>query len=315
MTNISDMKRIGIIIGILTFSCISIKGQEFNTQGVGSQAHQPSVMVVPYINEELDNDAEKLRNYIDANPLLKVSLNKVKEAFDLKGFPTKDFIGALRVLKNRKLVSASKSTSTSIAKSVIRNSKAEIIVYVTPMVLKNGDFNEVRFTLDAQEAMIGQSFANSDFSSGSFRTNDTVMLADRALATINNTFFYQLEDEFKQMVEQGRDVSILVEFAEGCEVGPFTRLGTERKTLTRALLDWGRANAYHKSCGDPESADGIIEMKMKVPVYLDDTGEPYQISLTTDALLTFFEKLLGDQAVVEIAMAQGQNIHFVITNP
>ena len=60
--------------------------------------------------------------------------------------------------------------------------------------------------------------------------------------------------------------------------------------------------------------DGI-EMTMKVPVYLDDTGEPYQISLTTDALLTFFDQLLGEQAIAEVAMAQGQNIHFVITNP
>lgn len=309
------MGKLGVVIAVFILSNLGLKAQEFNTQGVGNQAHQPSVMVVPYINEELDNDADKLRSYIDANPLLKISLNKVKEAFDLKGFPTKDFVGALRVNRNRRLVSASKGASSSVAKSVIRDSKAEIIVYVTPIVIKNNGMNEVRFTLDAQEAMIGQSFANSDFSSGSFRTNDTIMLAERALATISSSFFYQIEDGFNQMVEEGRDVSILVEFAEGCEVGPYTRFGTERKTLSRALLDWGRANAYHKSCGDPQSADGIIEMTMKVPVYLDDTGEPYQISLTTDALLTFFDQLLGSEAEAEVVTAQGQNIHFIITNP
>lgn len=309
------MKKIYVMIAACAFACVSAKAQEFNTQGMGTQAHQPSVMVVPYINEELDNDADKLRAYIDSNPLMKIGLSKVKEAFDLKGFPTRDFVGALRVNRNRRLVSASKGTSSSVAKSIIRNSKAEIIVYLTPIVTRNNDLSEVRFTLDAQEAMIGQSFANTDLSSGSYRTNDTIMLADRALETLNTTFFYQIEDGFNQMVEEGRDVSILVEFAEGCEVGPYTRLGAERKTLSRALLDWGRSHAYHQSCGDPQSADGIIEMTMKVPVYLDDTGEPYQISLTTDALLTFFDQLLGEQAIAEVAMAQGQNIHFVITNP
>lgn len=309
------MKKLYIAMMAFMLSSLGMKAQEFNTQGTGNQAHQPSVMVVPYINEELDNDADKLRSYIDGNPLLKMSLNRVKEAFDLKGFPTKDFVGALRVNRNRRLVSASKGASSSVAKSVVRDSKAEIIVYLTPIVSKNNGLNEVHFTLDAQEAMIGNSFANSNLSSGSFRTNDTIMLAERALATISSSFFYQIEDGFNQMVEEGRDVSIFVEFAEGCEVGPYTRLGAERKTLSRALLDWGRANAYHKSCGDPQSADGIIEMTMKVPVYLDDTGEPYQISLTTDALLTFFDQLLGEQARADVAVAQGQNIHFIITNP
>jgi len=295
-------------------SVISVKGQEFDTQGVGNQAKQPSVMVVPQVDPELENDADKLRAYIEQNPLVSICLSKVKETFNLKGFPTKDFIGALRVNKNRRLLSASKSTSSSVAKSLIRDSKAEIIVYVRPEVT-GSDLKEVHITMSAQEAMTGTSFADATFSSGSFRTNDSIMLANRALATIATNFFYQIEDGFNQMVEEGRDVSILIEFAEGCEVGPFTRLGEQRKTLSRALLDWGRANAYHKSCGDPQSADGIIEMTMKVPVYLDDTGEPYQISLTTDALLTFFDQLLGEQAIAEVAAAQGQNIHFIITNP
>ena len=295
-------------------SVISVKGQEFDTQGVGNQAKQPSVMVVPQVDPELENDADKLRAYIEQNPLVSICLSKVKETFNLKGFPTKDFIGALRVNKNRRLLSASKSTSSSVAKSLIRDSKAEIIVYVRPKVTGN-DLKEVHITMSAQEAMTGTSFADATFSSGSFRTNDSIMLANRALAAIATNFFYQIEDGFNQMVEEGRDVSILIEFAEGCEVGPFTRLGEQRKTLSRALLDWGRANAYHKSCGDPQSADGIIEMTMKVPVYLDDTGEPYQISLTTDALLTFFDQLLGEQAIAEVAAAQGQNIHFIITNP
>lgn len=308
------MNKISIVFMAFVLVSIALKGQEFNTQGVGNQAKQPSVMVVPLVSEELENDADKLRAYIDSNPLVKISLSKIKETFDLKGFPTKDFIGALRVNKNRRLLSASKSTSFSVAKALIRDSKAEIIVYVDPDVVGT-DLKEVHFILSAQEAMTGTSFADATLSSGSFRTNDTIMLANRALATIGTNFFYQIEDGFNQMVEEGRDVSILIEFAEGCEVGPFTRLGAERKTLSRALLDWGRANAYHKSCGDPHSADGIIEMTMKVPVYLDDTGEPYQISLTTDALLTFFDQLLGEQAIAEVAAAQGQNIHFVITNP
>lgn len=308
------MNKFSVMIIAFVLSAISVKGQEFDTQGVGSQAKQPSVMVVPLVGPELENDAEKLRAYIEQNPLVGICLSKVKETFNLKGFPTKDFIGALRVNKNRRLLSASKSTSTSIAKSLIRDSKAEIIVYVDHEVIGT-DMKEVLITMSAQEAMTGTSFADATLSSGSYRTNDTIMLANRALATVGTNFFYQIEDGFNQMVEEGRDVSILIEFAEGCEVGPFTRLGSERKTLSRALLDWGRANAYHKSCGDPQSADGIIEMTMKVPVYLDDTGEPYQISLTTDALLTFFDQLLGEQAIAEVAAAQGQNIHFIITNP
>lgn len=288
--------------------------QEFNTRGTENQASQPTVMVVPYLNAELDNDGEKLRTYIDTNPMIKLCINKVEEAFGLKGYPTTSFSGQLRITQNRRLVSASKSATSSIAKKVVQGSKADICVYMTPMVINNSDgTTEVRLTLEAQEAKIGQNFANADFRSGPFRTNDTIRLAEKALATVSNNFFYQIEDGFNRMLEEGRDVSILIEFAEGCEVGPYTRVGANNKTFDREMMDWVRATAY-KGAGDSQSADGVIEVTMKIPVYEVGTNIPFQLGLVTSMLNDHLAKLLGDLAIAEPIINQGQNIQFIIKN-
>lgn len=306
------MKKYTILIFGLLIMSIRITAQEFNTRGTGNQAQSPSVMVVPYINSELDNDAVKLRTYIDENPMIKLCMNKVQEAFSLKGYPTKDFVGLLRRNQNRRLLSTAKSASSSVAKSIVTQSKAAICVYMTPMITHNEDGTmEVRLTLEAQEAALGQNFANADFSSGRFRTTDSLRLAERALATISNNFFYQLEDGFNRMLSEGRDVSVLIEFAEGAEVGPYTKVGTNGKTLDREMMDWVRATAYNGS-GDSQSGDGIIEMALKVPVYEVGTDIPFQIGLLGDMLLNHLTTLIGDLGTVELAINQGQNIQFII---
>lgn len=297
---------------MLAFTMTPACAQEFNTRGTENQASQPSVMVVPYINAELDGDADKLRTYMDTNPMIKVCISKVKEAFSAKGYPTRDLLGQLRKNQNRKLISASKSATSSAAKSAVLAAKADICVYLTPLVIKNANGSmEVRITLDAQEAQTGQSFANADFNSGSYQSTDTITMAETALAIINTKFFYQVEDGFNQMLEEGRDVSILIEFAEECEVGPYTKVGTAGKTFDREMMDWTRKTAY-KGSGNSESADGMVEISMKIPVYEVGTDVPFQLGLVSDMLREHLEKLLGDLAGVEPVVSQGQNIQFII---
>lgn len=302
------MKKYFLIVAWILV-VIPAVAQDFNTNGAQSQAKQPTVMVVPYINAELDKYPEKLRTYIDTNPMITLCINKIEGAFRSKGYPTNSFSGQLRKLQGQAIISASKSASFSYAKAAVTGGKAEICVYIRPQVISNGDTREVRLFVQADA--FGENFASVDFRSGPFRTNDSIALAEKALATISHTFFYQMEDSYNDMLTKGRSVSILIEFTKECEVGPYTEVGTEGKTLDEEMGAWAY-NMALGNVGSAQSGDGVITLSMKSPVYEKDTHRAVPVEYFGRKLFPHLKKLIGNLATVEQTINQGQNVQFII---
>ena len=275
-----------------------------------AQAVQPTVMVMPEVNSEVSKNPEQLRAYLEANPLLELSVSRVKEMFTTRNFPVKDFAKSLSLMKTNAIVSAAKGADNNVLKSIAESSQADICIYVKPRVINHGSMSEVVLVLDAQEAKLGDSFANASFSSDKFQTTDSVKLANRALDAISNNFFYQIEDGFAQMVKEGRKMSFRIEFEQGCEIDAYTEVGENGIDLTGELDEY----AAKKSGKVTTSSDKLIEMFIRVPVY-DEDGSAYPIGRERSRLQSQLNKWLRPLGYKgKTVLSRDQAIHFMISN-
>lgn len=288
------MKKIIFICSALLLASFSYAQEVSSTTNVPiekktltGKAAQPKVIVVPFTKE-----GEKVREIIENNPMISLGISKVKEAFSLRGFPTRDFITMLKASKVNQMISESKGAQTDLIKSIVRNSKADISVSVRMNVGRfEGGKTEVNVILEADETVTGASLANASFSSDTFITQDTVKLANRALKRISDNFFFQLQSSFADMLENGRELKIILELGENAELTAYTRVGTEGDDLEAALHGWMMDNSY-KGTYDIVSSDKYIEINMKVPIY-EENGRPYSIGRMRVRLLRYLRKLVA----------------------
>ena len=171
-----------ICLVVMAMLAAGAMAQGYETRGSGHQAKLPNIMVVPYINEQMDSSPADLRTFIDNNPMLQLALSKVKESFSLNGYPTVDFIGLLRSQKNNSMAQAYRGATSNPIIKMMQSSKADIFVYITPRIIKNGATSQAIVMLDAQDAYTRESFANANFSSDQFETSDSVRLVNMALS-------------------------------------------------------------------------------------------------------------------------------------
>jgi len=304
------MKKIVFLVWLLTITPFMMAQQidSVSTRGVGSQASQPKVMVVPYAKEGQD-----IRELIESNPMMSLSLSKVKEAFSQRGFPTRDFVTMLKAVKTNEVISEAVSAQSDVLKSIVRNSKVDISVSVTAEVNKfEGGLSEVMILLAANETATGASLANASYGSDEFATTDSVKLADRALDKISDNFFYQLQSSFADMVENGRELKVLIELGPNCEIDAYTPIGTEGDDFETALHSWMGNNSY-KGTYDIVSSDKYIEISMRVPVYDPVSGNPFSIGKMRAKIQRYLHTLVQPLGHgVRTVRNAGQVINFII---
>lgn len=252
-------------------SCVAGVAKTQNTRGTENAVKQPNIIVVPFTKE-----GDDIRKIIEDNAMMSLALSKVKEAFNDRGFITRDFITLLRSLKTNDVLTHG---SQSDAKSkIVQNSKADIEVSTKIFVMNHADgSSEVSLELQAAEVNTGASLSNVSYLSGKYITSDTIRLANRALSMIKDDFFDKLQNAFDQIVEDGREMAIQIVLGENCELDVYSIVGTNGNDLEMELSDWLDANAY-KGVYSVNSSDKVLDISMQVPLYDQTTGQPYNIS-------------------------------------
>lgn len=306
------MKRIfAIVCAVVAFG--TTFAQQFNTSGTGSQAARPTVMVIPDLGSSAT--AEVLEAASQDNPVVSMGIAKVKEIFTSREFPIRDYVQTIRNLRNEGMLAKEQMAGNNLAKMLVENSSADVVIYLKPIVQNHPDGTlEVSITLDAQESKVGQSFAVKSYTSPKFKTTDVVALTNRVLLEISNKFFDEFQAGFDQMVEEGRLLRVKIDFAQGCDIDAYTEVGTNGNDLETELRDWISANAYNQN-GDLKSSDQYINMEFRVPVYDASTGRPFQIGRMRSILLKSLQGLLQPVGVkAKTLKSDGQIINFLITN-
>ena len=294
----------------LVFACmLALPGysQESATRGTANNVRQPNVIVVPYAKEGQD-----VRQLIENNPLVSRAVSKVKEEFGNRGFTTKDFVTLLKASKRNDIISATTGAKSDPVKDVVLESKADISVEAKIFVNKHANgSSEVSLELQAAEAISGESFANASYTSDKFITQDSLKLAERALGKVNDDFFTQLQNGFNEMMEKGRNLNVRIELGPNSGIDPYTEMKTGNDLETE-LQDWLSNNSYGGNY-DINSSDMVIDISMKVPIYDQVSGKPYNVTKVRGPLISFLKGLLtSEEHEPKTKASSGQQIWIVI---
>lgn len=295
---------------IVLFACITALtgyAQDSATRGTANNLRQPNVIVVPYTKADQD-----VRDMLESNPVVSRAVSKVKEEFGNRGFATKDFVTLLKAGKRNDIMSATTGAKSDPVKDIILESKADISVEVKIFVNKHENgASEVSLELQAAEAVSGESFANASYTSDKFITQDSLKLAERALAKINDDFFTQLQNGFNDIMEKGRNLNIRIELGANTEIDPYTQLSTGNDLETE-LHTWMSENAFGGNY-EINSTDLVIDVSMKVPLYDQVTDKPYNIGKIRGPLTTYLNNLIASTGhSVKTKSSSGQQIWLVI---
>ncbi len=313
-TDANFTRSISTAIICLAVWCLGLQtaAAQYDTRGSGYQAKLPNIMVVPYINEQTDVSPSDLRAHIDASPMLQLALSKVKESFSLNGYPTVDFIGLLRSQRNTDMAQAYRGATTNPIIKMMQSSKADIFVYVTPRIIRDGSTSQAIVMLDAQDAYTRESFANANFTSDSFMTSDTVRLVSMALDNISRNFFGQIEERFADLVASGRTIVAHLYVKEGCEMSFYDSFGETGDDLGTLLNYYLAENAYHGTGEVNSIEDYYIDMSFKIPIYEESSGRPIPKTYAMSMLRKFLRGVLPAEYKIGKTDTNGAQIDIYI---
>ena len=250
------------------------------------QTVQPSIMVMPFTKEGQD-----IRTVLEDDFNKRIAITKVKEAFDNRGFNTKDFVGTLKIaLKERAIGSDNK---TDLKAEVIRMSGADIYVQVEVFVQKSGSGNSVKLILQGYDSFTGQSLSNKIGQSGKFYTDDIAKLSQKAVESCSEEFLNTLNAKFGEIVKNGRSIRISIGFDENSEFNMNSEIGSDGDLFSDLMEDWLDDNSYKNNF----HLQGISESEMiiddfRIPIK-DENGRNYRASKVARSLRKYIKGTLG----------------------
>lgn len=245
---------------------------------------QPTIMVLPYTKEGQD-----IRTILEDDFNKRIAITEVKEAFDNRGFTTKDFVGSLKIaLKETTLNSGNK---TDLKANVIRLSGADFYVEVEVFVQKSSSGNSVKLILQGYDSFTGQSLSNKVGESGKFYTDDIAKLSQKAVESCAEEFLNTLNNKFGDIVENGRSVRINIGFNVDSDYNMDFEINDDGELISDLIEDWlddnSFKNYYH--------TQGISESEMIIDDYRiplkDSNGRNYRASKVARALRKYIKSL------------------------
>lgn len=270
-------KNITLIILLCIVTLVSAQEQKVSTV-------QPTIMVLPFTKEGQD-----IRTILEDDFNKRIAITKVKEAFDNRGFTTKDFVGSLKIaLKETTLNSNNK---TDLKASVIRLSGADFYVEVEVFVQKSSSGNSVKLILQGYDSFTGQSLSNKVGESGKFYTDDIAKLSQKAVESCSEEFLNTLNSKFGDIVENGRSVRINIGFNSESDYNMDSEINDDGDLISDLMEDWMDDNSFKNNF----HIQGISESEMIIDDYRiplkDSNGRNYRASKVARALRKYIKSL------------------------
>ncbi|WP_317194452.1 DUF6175 family protein [Aureivirga sp. CE67] len=232
---------------------------------------QPTIMVIPFVKENQD-----IRTILEDDFNKRIAISKVKEAFDNRGFTTKDFTGTLKIALKESTLGNNKKTD--LKTEVIRLSGADFYVEVEVFFQKSNSGNSVKLILQAYDSFTGQSLSNKVGKSGKFYTDDIAKLTEKATVSCVEEFLNTLNLKFGDIVENGRSIRINIGFNEDSDYNMDSEITGDGDLLSEVLEDWLDENAFKNNY----HLQGVSQYEMiiddfRIPLK-DDRGRNYRSS-------------------------------------
>ncbi|MDR2653184.1 MAG: DUF6175 family protein [Prevotellaceae bacterium] len=258
------------LLSILIFCTITGHTQIAATNSGGEvQTVQPKIMVIPYVKE-----GEDIRTVLEEDVNKRITITKIKEAFDSRGFTTVDFTARLRASQSNSVFSS--ANKTDIKAQFIQMSGADIYVETEVNVLLSSTGNSVKVIVTAYEISTGNSLSNKVGESGKFYTDDIGKLASKAFETVATDFLTVMQEKFTDIVNNGKSLIIEFGFAEDSQYNMFSEVGTQGLLLSDELELWMEQNAYKNNYHIQGTSDNLMIFDdVRIPLKDQSTGNNY----------------------------------------
>lgn len=299
------MKNLIIVI-LMSCTLLTLHAQESATRGTINTVIQPTIVVVPYAKQ-----GEDIRQLVENNAMYAMAINTIQSEFNKRGFNTNDFIQLAKSHTRNDMISDAEGGASDIVTQIISESDADISVEVQINPKTENGVSEILVMLKAAEAISGEVLSTQNYTSDKFKTSDMLKLLQRALSKINDDFFIYLQNSFNNIVQTGRNMNIQIRFADNSPLTAFSRVGNPALPLDRQLRTWAKQHSFG-GYFKPRVTKNIIDLSIKVPLYDQTTGEPYQITDIQDPLLDMLYQVVGTDASVEMIQSSGQQITIMI---
>lgn len=249
------------------------------------QTVQPKIMVIPYIKQ-----GEDLRTVLENDVNKRITLAKIKEAFDSRGFTTVDFTAKLKAA-NADAVFTS-NNQTDLKTMIIQNSGADIFVEAEVDVLLTASGNSVKIIVTAYEISTGNSLSNKVGESGKFYTDDIGKLASKAIESCAEDFLNIMQMKFTDIVNNGKSVIINFGFDENSSYLMSSEIGNQGLLLSDELELWMEQNAFKNNYHIQGTTDKqMIFDDVRIPLKDPNTGNNYNSNKFALEIFKFMRSL------------------------
>lgn len=232
---------------------------------------QPKIMVIPYTK-----NGEDIRTILEDDVNKRITLTKIKEAFDSRGFTTVDFTAKLKSISTQSAFTMDQQSD--LKTMLVQQSGADIYVEAEMNVLLASSGNSVKILLTAYDISTGNSLSNKVGESGKFYTEDIGKLASKAIESCADEFLNIMQTKFNDMVENGRSINMTIGFAPSATVSMSSEVGNQGLALSDEIELWMEENAYKNNYHIQGTTDKqMIFDDIRIPLK-DENGRNYNIN-------------------------------------
>lgn len=246
---------------------------------------QPKIMVIPYTKE-----GEDLRTVLEDDVNKRITLAKIREAFDDRGVTTIDFTARLKAISQNEVFTA--DNQTDLKSQLIEMSGADIYVEAEMNVLLSSSGNSVKVIVTAYDVSTGASLANKVGDSGKFYTDDIGKLASKSIGSCAEEFLNTIQTKFSDIVENGRSVIINFGFDQNSSYSMSSEIGGQGLQLSDELEMWMEEHAYKNNYHIQGTTDKqMIFDDVRIPLKDPKNGNNYNTNKFALEIFKFMRKL------------------------
>lgn len=256
----------------------TVKAQEVETV-------QPKIMVIPFTKA-----GEDIRTILENDVNKRITLAKIKEAFDSRGFNTIDFTARLKAISQNTVFNS--DNQSDLKSQLIEMSGADIYVEAEMDILLSSSGNLVKVIISAYDISTGASLANKVGESGKFYTDDIGKLASKAIETCAEDFLNTIQLKFNDIVENGRSLMIHFGFDQNSSYSMSSEVGEQGLLLSDEIELWMEENAYKSNYHIQGTTDKqMIFDDVRIPLKDPNNGTNYNANKFALGIFKFMRGL------------------------
>lgn len=226
---------------------------------------RPSIMVIPRVKE-----GQNIRTIIDDDFNIRVATTKVQEAFNSRGFTTVDFVAKLKAATTQDVFTG--DAISDYKTQLLQYANPDIYVEVDYSVRKADGMTIATVLLTGYDCATGNNLGAKDASRGS-ELDDPALLVGGCMTDKADEFLNVMQTKFTEMIEDGRQVTLVFKFADGSEWNAESEVpAKDNGELSLVLEDWVSGKAVKNNYAAPRTTSNAI--------YFDDVRIPLRDAVT-----------------------------------